>query len=251
DRPARQDDTRGRSRLRDGERREPRPRAVRRPRSRRPHARRQCARGVWLWRPLLRRGTAGAARRPARHRGGGPPPRGSGPRARRSDVAAVDGVPPRPIAAGHVHPISPDRVCPESITLYLQEFKVGDTFQFAPHTFTRDEIITFGRQYDPQPFHVDEAAASASIYGGLIASGWQTVGVTFRLAVEGLIHRVASMGSPGVDEVRWLKPVRPGDTVTASGEVLEVRPSASKPDRGVIRVRYQAVNQRGETVLTM
>src|SRR5206468_2912466 len=84
------------------------------------------------------------------------------------------------------------------------------------------------------------SAAWASIYGGLIASGWQTIGVTFRLAVEGLIHRVASMGSPGVDEVRWLKPVRPGDTITASGEVLEVRPSASKPDRGVIRVRYQA-----------
>src|SRR5436309_2564400 len=72
-----------------------------------------------------------------------------------------------------------------------------------------------------------------------------------RSAAWGLIHRVASMGSPGVDEVRWLKPVRPGDTITASGEVLEVRPSASKPDRGVIRVRYQAVNQRGETVLTM
>ena len=135
--------------------------------------------------------------------------------------------------------------------LYLEDFKAGDTYRFGSHTFTREEIITFGRQYDPQPFHVDEAAAARSIYGGLIASGWQTIGVTFRLAVEGLIHRVASMGSPGVDEVRWLKPVRPGDTITASAEVLEVRPSASKSDRGVVRVRYQAVNQRGEPVLTM
>jgi acyl dehydratase len=135
--------------------------------------------------------------------------------------------------------------------LYLEDFKVGDSYRFGAHTFTRDEMIGFARQYDPQPFHVDEAAAAHSIYGGLIASGWQTVGVTFRLAVEGLIHRVASMGSPGVDEVRWLRPVRPGDTITASGEVLEVRPSASKPDRGVVRVRYEAVNQRGEPVLTM
>jgi len=135
--------------------------------------------------------------------------------------------------------------------LYLEDFTAGETYRFGSHTFTRDEIITFARQYDPQLFHVDEAAAARSIYGGLIASGWQTAGVTFRLVVEGLIHRVASMGSPGVDEVRWLKPVRPGDTITASGEVVDVRPSASKPDRGIVRMRYQAVNQRGEPVLSM
>ncbi|HXG02878.1 MAG TPA: MaoC family dehydratase [Candidatus Binatia bacterium] len=136
-------------------------------------------------------------------------------------------------------------------TLYLEDFKPGDAFEFGRHTFTREEIVAFARQYDPQPFHVDEEAARRSIYGGLIASGWQTVGVTFRLAVEGLIGRVASLGSPGVDEIRWLRPVRPGDTITARAEVLEVRPSASKPDRGVIRIRYEALNQRGETVLTM
>ncbi len=135
--------------------------------------------------------------------------------------------------------------------LYLEDFKPGDAFEFGRHTFTREEIVAFARQYDPQPFHVDEEAARRSIYGGLIASGWQTVGVTFRLAVEGLIGRVASLGSPGVDEIRWLRPVRPGDTITARAEVLEVRPSASKPDRGVIRIRYEALNQRGETVLTM
>jgi acyl dehydratase len=136
-------------------------------------------------------------------------------------------------------------------TLYLEDFQPGDAFEFGRHTFTREEIVAFARQYDPQPFHVDEEAARRSIYGGLIASGWQTVGVTFRLAVEGLIGRVASLGSPGVDEVRWLRPVRPGDTITARAEVLAVRPSASKPDRGIVRMRYESVNARGETVLTM
>ncbi|MGH7393338.1 MAG: MaoC family dehydratase [Candidatus Rokuibacteriota bacterium] len=138
------------------------------------------------------------------------------------------------------------------MTLYLDHFKPGDTQEFpGRYTFTREAIVAFAREYDPQPFHVDEAAATRSIYGGLIASGWQTVGVTFRLAVDGLINRTASMGSPGVDEVRWLKPVRPGDTVKVRLEVLEVRPSQSKPDRGLVRVRYETSNQRGEVVLTM
>lgn len=136
--------------------------------------------------------------------------------------------------------------------LYLEDFTPGDTHEFpGRYTFTRDAIVGFAREYDPQPFHVDEEAASRSIYGGLIASGWQTVWVTFRLAVDGLIGRVASMGSPGVDEIRWLAPVRPGDTVRVRAEVLEVRPSRSKPDRGLVRVRYETSNQRDELVLTM
>jgi acyl dehydratase len=138
------------------------------------------------------------------------------------------------------------------MTLYLDDVEPGDTHEFSGrYTFTRDAMVDFARQYDPQPFHLDEEAATTSIYGGLIASGWQTVGVTFRLAVEGLIGRTASMGSPGVDEVRWLKPVRPGDTVQVRGVVLEVRPSQSKPDRGLMRMRYETSNQRGELVLTM
>ena len=138
------------------------------------------------------------------------------------------------------------------MTLYLEDFKPGDAHDFpGRYTFTREGIVGFALQYDPQPFHVGEEAAARSIYGGLIASGWQTVAVTFRLAVDGLINRVASMGSPGVDEIRWLKPVRPGDTVRVRAEVLEVRPSQSKPDRGLVRVRYETSNQRGEVVLTM
>ncbi len=135
-------------------------------------------------------------------------------------------------------------------TLYLEDFKPGQVREFGHHTFTREEIIAFARQYDPQPFHVDEEAARRSIYGGLIASGWQTAAVSFRLVVDGLIGDVASMVSPGLDELRWLRPVRPGDTISVRTVVLEVRPSRSKPDRGVVRVRYETLNQRGETVLT-
>jgi acyl dehydratase len=137
-------------------------------------------------------------------------------------------------------------------TLYLEDFTPGDRIELpGTHTFARDEMLAFARQYDPQPFHIDEDAAKRSIYGGIIASGWQTVAVCFRLAVDGLIHRVASMGSPGVDEIRWLKPVREGDTLGVALEVLEMRPSQTRQDRGIVRVRYEARNQLGEVVMTM
>lgn len=119
------------------------------------------------------------------------------------------------------------------------------------HTFDRDEMPAFAMKYDPQPFHVDEEAARRSIYGGLIASGWLTVSVCFRLAVDGLIHRVASMGSPGVDQIRWIKPVREGDTIAVTVEVVDTRPSQSRPDRGIVQVSYEVRNQRDEVVMTM
>lgn len=135
--------------------------------------------------------------------------------------------------------------------IYFEDFKVGDVYESAGRTLTRDEIVAFAREYDPQPFHLDEEAARKSIYGGLIASGWQTGSIVFRLAVDAVIGRAASMGSPGIDELRWVRPVRPGDTITVRLEVLEKKPSQSKPDRGAVRVRYEARNQHGETVLTM
>jgi acyl dehydratase len=135
--------------------------------------------------------------------------------------------------------------------IYFEDFEVGEVHQFGSFTFTRDAIVAFARQYDPQPFHLDDEAARASIYGGLIASGWQTGAVCFRLAVDGLIGRAASLGSPGIDDLRWLKPVRPGDTITGRAEVVEVRASRSKPDRGSVRLRYEAFNQRGEQVFSM
>ena len=134
---------------------------------------------------------------------------------------------------------------------YLEDFVVGDVVELGSCSVSREEIIEFARRYDPQPFHVDEEAAKHSIFGGLIASGWHTASMFMRLFVDGLIAGGASLGSPGVDEIRWLKPVRPGDTLTARAIVLETVPSRSKPDRGHIRVRYELFNQRGEQAMTM
>lgn len=135
--------------------------------------------------------------------------------------------------------------------LYFEDFRVGEVREFGSYTFTEEDMVAFARRYDPQPFHVDPEAARRSIYGGLIASGWQTAAVTFRLAVDGLIGEVASMGSPGVEDLRWLRPVRPGDTLRVRVEVLDARPSQSRPQLGIVRLRYEALNQRGEPVLTM
>ena len=118
-------------------------------------------------------------------------------------------------------------------------------------TVTQEEIIAFATQYDPQPFHVDRDAAAASIYGGVIASGWHTCSMIMRMVVDGFIADSSSMGSPGVDEVRWILPVRPGDTLTVSAETVSVKPSTSKPDRGVVNTVWKAVNQNGQLVCTI
>lgn len=135
--------------------------------------------------------------------------------------------------------------------IYLDDFHDGQIIDLGSCTVSREEIIAFASQYDPQPFHTDEEAAKESIYGGLIASGWHTVALFMRLLVDGLLSRAASMGSPGVDEVRWLKPVRPGDTLRARCVVLAVVPSRSKPDRGILRTSYEMFNQSGEQVLSI
>lgn len=133
---------------------------------------------------------------------------------------------------------------------YLEDFTPGFQFETAGATITESQILDFAMQWDPQPFHLDATAAEQSVYGGLIASGWQTVAVTFRLVLAEKIWNHASMGSPGVDELRWLLPVRPGDTLRMRGEVVENRPSRSKPDRGIVTIAYSALNQRDEVVLT-
>jgi len=135
--------------------------------------------------------------------------------------------------------------------LHFEDFKAGDVHQLGSRTITREEMLAFARAFDPQPFHIDEEAARTSIYGGLIASGWHTASLCFRLAVDSLIGHAASLGAPGVEEVRWLKPVRPGDTLHVRAEVLETRPSRSKPDRGAVHIRYDAFNQRDEHVFSM
>jgi acyl dehydratase len=134
--------------------------------------------------------------------------------------------------------------------LYFDDFKVGDKFSSAAKTITGDMIVEFAKVYDPQPFHLDPVAAKASIYGGLIASGFQTLALGFRLFYDTGTLSAASMGSPGLDELRWLRPVRPGDTLLVEMEVVESRPSQSKPDRGIMRATYKYLNQKGEAVLS-
>ena len=133
---------------------------------------------------------------------------------------------------------------------YFDDFQVGERFSTRGITVTESAIIDFATRYDPQPFHIDIEAAKASNYGGLIASGFQTLALGFRMVLETGIFRASSMGSPGFDELRWLKPVRPGDTLHTEFEVMEKKPSSSKPDRGILRIAYRIKNQKDEEVLT-
>lgn len=135
-------------------------------------------------------------------------------------------------------------------TCYLDDLQSGQCFVTGGITLTEAEIIDFAWRYDPQSFHLDVNAAAESPYGGLIASGLQSLALCFRLFVQSGVLSQSSLGSPGIDELRWLAPVRPGDTLHSVIEVLDVRPSSSKPDRGIARLKYQAINQRGEPVLT-
>lgn len=135
-------------------------------------------------------------------------------------------------------------------TMWLDDFLAGQVFETAGATVTEAQILDFALQWDPQPFHLDVQAAADGPYDGLIASGWQTALIGFRLMLALGIFQDSSMGSPGLDSLKWLKPVRPGDTLRGSLEVAETRPSRSKPDRGIAIFDYALTNQHGETVLT-
>lgn len=137
------------------------------------------------------------------------------------------------------------------VEIYFEDFQVGQVYELGSYTVSEEQILTFAREFDPQPFHVDRALAAESIYGGIIASGLHTASIFMRLLYDGLLCRSASMGSPGQDELRWLRPVRPGDTLRARGKVEELIPSKSKPDRGLVRKSYEVLNQHGEKVMTM
>lgn len=136
-------------------------------------------------------------------------------------------------------------------TRHFDDFAPGDTVELGSHTVTEQEIVAFARQWDPQPFHVDPEAARESVFGGLVASGWHTAALWMRMYVDSLLEGTDSRGSPGVEELRWLAPVRPGDTLTARLEVLETTPSATRPDRGTVRIRAEMENQDGIVVLSM
>jgi acyl dehydratase len=134
---------------------------------------------------------------------------------------------------------------------YFEDYVAGSVHQFGSVAVEEAEVLDFARRFDPQVFHTDPEAARHTIFGGLIASGWHTASLMMRLFVDHYLSSVASLGSPGVDEIRWRKPVRPGDTLSVRVTILEANRSRSKPDRGVIRSSIEVLNQHGELVMTM
>lgn len=135
--------------------------------------------------------------------------------------------------------------------LYWEDIRVPDVREYGHATVSREDILRFGRAYDPQPFHVDEAFARQHFYGGLIASGWHTAGLCMRMMVDNMLGESASLGSPGVEKLRWKRPVRPGDSLRVRQQTLSKRRSASRPELGLVKNRYQMLNQNDEVVMEM
>jgi len=134
---------------------------------------------------------------------------------------------------------------------FFEDIKAGQGYEFGTITVSEKDIIDFAREFDPQDFHLDPTKAACGPFGGIVASGWHTTGVVMRLYVDHYLSHVANLGSPGVEDIRWQNPLRPGDTLRIRVTILEARPSRSKPDRGIIRVHVEAINQIGNLVLSM
>jgi acyl dehydratase len=137
------------------------------------------------------------------------------------------------------------------IKYYWEDLTPGSVRDLGTVSVSAEEIKTFARQFDPQPFHLDEAAAQRSIFGNLCASGWHTCALAMKLTVENFLHESASMGSPGLESLRWLKPVYAGDTLRLQQTVVESRPLLTRPDTGLVRSRWEMFNQNGEKVMQM
>jgi acyl dehydratase len=135
--------------------------------------------------------------------------------------------------------------------IYFEDVQVGDTHRFGQYAVTRGEIIEYAQQFDPQPFHLDEEAARKSMFGGLIASGWHTGAMLIRMLCDHAIPGSATTGALGFDDLKWLKPVRPGDILSVETEVLEKTESRSRPDIGVVKIASRVHDQRGETKMTL
>ena len=131
------------------------------------------------------------------------------------------------------------------------DLPVGRVLALGSVTVEREEVLAFARQYDPQPFHLDEDAAAKSMFGKLSASGWHTCAMAMGVMVRGFLHESSSLGSPGLEQIKWLKPVFPGDTLTLTQTITESRPMASRPDVGLTRTLWKMFNQHGEQVLLM
>jgi len=134
---------------------------------------------------------------------------------------------------------------------FFEDYEAGLAYEFGTVTVTEAEIVEFAKEFDPQYFHLDQAKAAASQFGGIIASGFHTTGLAMRLYVEHYLSHVASMGSPGVEDIHWPNPLRPGDTLRIRVTTLEARPSRSKLDRGIVRAKVEAINERDELALSM
>lgn len=135
--------------------------------------------------------------------------------------------------------------------LHWEDFQPGAVAVYGPRLVTREEIVAFAAEFDPQPMHLDEAAASATLLGGLGASGWHTCCLLMRIIADGFVLDSSSMGSPGIEEVRWLKPLRPGTQIRVRATVLESRPSKSRPDMGLTKFRYEVLDEFGSVLTTM
>ncbi len=134
---------------------------------------------------------------------------------------------------------------------YFEDYWEGEIVEFGQYSMSEAEIIAFASQYDPQVFHLDKEAAKISSFGTLVASGWHTVGVTMRLLVLHFISPLSSMGSPGVDQIRWHKPVKPGDVLSLRLHITKTKRSSSKPDRGIVWFQTTTLNQQAEALMTM
>ena len=134
---------------------------------------------------------------------------------------------------------------------YFEDYLTGSVYEFGSIAVEQEEVIAFARRFDPQVFHIDPESAKETIYGGLIASGWHTAGLMMRLFSEHFLSKVASLGSPGVDELRWHKPVRPGDELSVRVTILETKRSRSKPDRGIVNSFIEVINQNLDVVMSM
>jgi acyl dehydratase len=140
---------------------------------------------------------------------------------------------------------------PRVARIYWEDFVVGQTREFGHHVVTREAVLEFARQFDPQPFHIDDGAAKQSLFGRLAASGWHTCAMAMRMMCDGYLLDAASLGSPGIDNLRWPHPVFPGDTLRMRSTVLASRPLASRPAVGIVHSRSEMLNQDGKIVLAM
>ena len=140
---------------------------------------------------------------------------------------------------------------PRTIRWYWEDFPVGNAREFGAMPVTREAILAFARQFDPQPFHLDDDAAAASLFGALSASGWHTCAMSMRMMCDEYLLESSSLGSPGIDSLRWTRPVHPGDTLSVRLTTLETRPMASRRSVGLVLSKWEVLNQRREVVLTM